>query len=247
MVSLIPKRNGGDRYGENSQNGSKRSESSTERWRPSRREPGEDDKFKDFRAEKPGYQRYNAAEARRHNIGRSRYNERHHDEDEAVPEWMTDGADTMYDTLDLDNCVLPEDQAAKDQERNSHSPELVPFDFGGGGIGAKSPDSERPKGLDGFDSKELDDLIGQIPGDLSDDDEPLGGTGQSRFSSFFNKSTQLERNPSPRMPNIDPSVWGPPPQISPQVPPPDRNIIDQMSRLTGTYFLENIYGKYYPI
>ena len=242
---MIPKRNG-DRFGESQP---KRSgpDSSTERWRPSRREPGEDDKFRDFRAEKPGFQRYNAAEAR-HNRGNMQRNNRqynNHDEDEAVPEWMTDGADTMYDTIDLDNCKLPEHQGLEKKEiRNdgSGSPELVPFDFGSGGL-----EGDAPKGLVGFDSKELDDLIGQIPDDLgqvsSDDEGGFGDVGTSRFSSFFNKSgsntAQDRKPPSPRLHNIDPSVWGPPPpQLSQQIqhiPPPETRppIIDPLRTLTG--------------
>ena len=128
----------------------------SEKWRPSsRREQQDDDKFRDFRTDpKPGYQRYNANDKfggsnnnRGYNRGNNRYNDNHSEEEE--PEWMTEGADTMYDVLNLDDCRLPEHAKMREAHESSisppdrggsASPELVAFDMGnfgkatGGGL-----------------------------------------------------------------------------------------------------------------
>lgn len=180
-------------------------ETSGEKWRPSsRREQQDDDKFRDFRSDpKPGYQRYNASDkfggSSNNNRGYNRGNHhgRYHDNDyeEEEPEWMTEGADTMYDVLNLDDCRLPEHAKALESSTpssapdnrgggRSASPELVAFDMGnfgksGGGLGGledelggglednASPRHPGAGGLQDFNSKELDDLLDQV--DIGDE------------------------------------------------------------------------------
>ena len=173
----------------------------SEKWRPSsRREQQDDDKFRDFRTDpKPGYQRYNANDKfggnnnRGYNRGNNRYHDNHSEEEE--PEWMTEGADTMYDVLNLDDCRLPEHAKAHESispdRGGSASPELVAFDMGnfgkatggggledelGGGLEDElgglednaSPRHPGEGGLQDFNSKELDDLLDQV--DIADED-----------------------------------------------------------------------------
>ena len=240
-IILGPKRGGN----------SNQAEKETRAWRPSHRRENDDDKFKDFRSEKPGHQRYSAAEKFGGNYRQNRRNNwknhsPHHSDDE-VPEWMTDGPDTINEVLNLDDCRLPKDQR-KNRPEQSDSPELVAFDpstwgqpgAAGGGLEDElgGLEDDLPKdapGLEGFHSKELDDLLDQI------DSDDGGDVGVSRFQSMFNKpqapsaidalqqprselgarvldQRRAEIDPGRRL--VDPSVWGGPAQQQQPPPPP---------------------------
>ena len=230
----------------------------SEKWRPSsRREQQDDDKFRDFRTDpKPGYQRYNANDKfggnnnRGYNRGNNRYHDNHSEEEE--PEWMTEGADTMYDVLNLDDCRLPEHAKAHESispdRGGSASPELVAFDMGnfgkstgggledelGGGLEDElgglednaSPRHPGEGGLQDFNSKELDDLLDQV--DIADEDlleDPFKQDSDEDTrgeSRFISFINKQEPNPNPTRLS---NIWDrAPPSLQQMAPPQIPNV-----------------------